>query len=120
MNIRNLNYFKGRLNEWLKVLLHQSESTIVGMQKSEERPVEIIDQAAMENDLGMALRIRTREKFLIRKIQRSLQDIEAGEYGICESCGHRIAVKRLKARPVTRHCIRCKSEMGKRERLTGS
>jgi DnaK suppressor protein len=119
MNSRDLKYFKNRLHEWLDVLLHQSNGAINGMLKYAERPIDTVDQAAMENERAMALRIRTREKFLIRKIQQSLQDIEIGEYGICDVCGERITLKRLKARPVTRHCIRCKTEMEKRERLVG-
>jgi DnaK suppressor protein len=117
MNSRDLKYFKKRLNEWLEVLEHQSEITLNGMRKTAERPIEVIEQAAMENDRNLALRFRTREKFLIRKIQQSLQDIESGEYGVCDICGDRITVKRLRVRPVTRHCIDCKTEMEKRERL---
>ena len=119
MNSRDLKYFKKRLNEWLEVLSYQSNITINGMQKDTERPIEILEQAAMENEHALALRIRTREQFLIRKIQQSLRDIDTGEYGICDVCGERIGVKRLKVRPVTRHCIRCKMEMEKRERLIG-
>ena len=119
MNSRDLNYLKKRLNKWLEVLLHQSNTTIDGMRKYTEHPIDMIDQAALENDRALVLRIRTREQFLILKIQQSLRDIDAGNYGICEHCGDRIGVKRLKARPVTRHCIRCKMEMEKRERLIG-
>jgi DnaK suppressor protein len=57
---------------------------------------------------------------LIKKIRRSLEDIEEGVYGICESCGEDISVERLKARPVTRHCIRCKTQIEAREKLTGT
>jgi len=119
MNSRDLKYFKKRLHEWLEVLEHQSNGAINGMINSAERPIETLDQAAMENERAMALRIRTREKFLISKIQQSLQDIESGEYGFCDHCGERIAVKRLKARPVARYCFLCKTEMEKRERLVG-
>jgi DnaK suppressor protein len=119
MNSRDLKYFEKRLHEWLDVLQHQSNGTITGMLNYTDRPIDIIDQAAVENERAMALRIRTREEFLIRKIQQSLQDIEIGEYGICDACGERIGLKRLKARPVARHCIRCKTEMEKRESLVG-
>ena len=46
------------------------------MQNYAERPIEIVDQAVMENERALALRIRTREKFLIQKILQSLQDID--------------------------------------------
>ena len=42
-----------------------------------------------------------------------------GTFGICEMCGAPIAVKRLKARPVTAHCIDCKRVRETFERLTG-
>jgi len=119
MNSRDLNYFKKRLNEWLEVLLHQEGAAIKEMQNYNEHPIEDIDRANIENERSLALRIQTREKFLIRKIQQSLRDIDYGNYGICDVCGDRIAVKRLKVRPVTRHCIQCKTEMEKRERLIG-
>ena len=32
---------------------------------------------------------------------------EAGDYGICESCGRPIAAERLAARPAARTCIDC-------------
>ena len=119
MTSRDLKYFKKRLQEWLEILQHQSNGTINGMLNNIERPIEIIEQAAVENERAMAHRFRRREEFLIRKIEQSLHDIEIGEYGICDVCGERITLKRLKARPVARHCIRCKTEMEKRERLVG-
>jgi len=38
---------------------------------------------------------------LIKKIRKSLEDIENGDYGIFEDCGEDISIERLKARPVT-------------------
>jgi DnaK suppressor protein len=114
MNSRDLKYFKKRLNKWLDVLLHQSNTTIDGMRKCAEHPIDMIDQAALENERTLVLQIRTREQFLILKIQQSLRDIDSGNYGIFEICGDRIGVKRLKARPVTRHCIYCKTQMEKK------
>ena len=46
-----------------------------------------------------------------------LVDRANGDYAICERCGEDIAIKRLKANPVARHCIRCKTEIETRERL---
>ncbi|MDE7065060.1 MAG: TraR/DksA C4-type zinc finger protein, partial [Desulfovibrionaceae bacterium] len=54
---------------------------------------------------------------LIRKIQAALQRIEDGSYGLCEECGEEIGVARLKARPVTRLCINCKSKQEEDEHL---
>jgi DnaK suppressor protein len=63
--------------------------------------------------------MRDRESILIRKIKKSLEDIEDGVYWYCEECSDEIAIARLKARPVARRCIRCKTRQEERERLTG-
>ncbi len=81
------------------------------------------DELADENDLASSeyllsfeLRIRDREKFLLRKIEDALELMEQGLYGVCESCGEDISSGRLKARPVTTMCIRCKEEQERKEK----
>jgi RNA polymerase-binding transcription factor len=37
----------------------------------------------------------------------ALRRLAEGTYGVCETCGHPIAVERLAARPVARTCITC-------------
>jgi DnaK suppressor protein len=72
---------------------------------------DINDQASLESERSFELRIKDRERKLIGKVQEALKKISDGSYGICESCGEPIGVKRLQARPVTGLCINCKSEM---------
>ena len=55
------------------------------------------DRAALEADRNFMLRIRDREAKLIKKIREALERIENDTYGICESCGEDISIKRLKA-----------------------
>ena len=50
-----------------------------------------------------------RERKLIKKIEESLELIETGEYGFCESCGAEIGIRRLEARPTATLCIDCKT-----------
>jgi DnaK suppressor protein len=40
-----------------------------------------------------------------------------GTFGVCESCGGEISMKRLKARPVTTLCIECKTKQEEDERV---
>lgn len=40
-------------------------------------------------------------------IRKALQRIEAGNYGVCGSCGQRIETQRLSAVPTAETCIRC-------------
>tara|TARA_R110002072_G_scaffold70267_2_gene169864 strand:+ start:421 stop:738 length:318 start_codon:yes stop_codon:yes gene_type:complete len=46
----------------------------------------------------------------IDAIKAALERIEAGQYGICTSCGDEIAAARLQALPYTTLCIACASK----------
>ena len=43
------------------------------------------------------------------RVERALQRLDAGTYGICEVCGGPIGDGRLQARPTARVCIGCAS-----------
>ena len=45
----------------------------------------------------------------IDEIDRSLEKIPAGTYGICEKCGVNIPKERLRALPYAALCVQCKS-----------
>ncbi len=47
----------------------------------------------------------------IEQIDIAINDILAGEYGICEDCGDEISLKRLEAVPWTRLCIDCAGDL---------
>ena len=119
MNQRDLKYFKRRLQQWLESLEEQAGHTVSYFRQYDERAADPLDQAALEYERNFTLRIHNREDLLIRKIKQSLQDIEDGEYGLCEGCGNPIGVKRLKVRPVARYCIKCKTRAEKKERVLG-
>lgn len=75
-----------------------------------------VDLASSEWDQSMNLRLRDRERVLLKKIEIALEKMEKGEFGICEECGEEIGMKRLEARPVTELCIQCKEEQEKVEK----
>lgn len=76
---------------------------------------DLSDQASAEMDQNFLLRLKDRERKLIKKIDEALNRIAAGEYGICERCGQEIPYPRLKARPVTTLCIECKTQQEQEE-----
>lgn len=78
-----------------------------------------IDLASSEYAQSMVFRLRDREKFLLKKIDRALLRIDDGTFGVCERCEEPISTKRLEARPVTTLCIRCKEEEEKKEKSYG-
>jgi len=55
---------------------------------------------------------RSLEKAL-RDINKSLERIERGTYGICKYCGKEIGEERLEARPVSGACVECKEKLTK-------
>jgi DnaK suppressor protein len=75
------------------------------------------DQAVAELDNNFLLRLRGREQKLLKKIDEAISRIDSGSYGVCESCGGPINVKRLEARPVTTLCIECKTRQEEEEKL---
>jgi len=50
-----------------------------------------------------------REGRFLDHLDRALERIEDGTYGICMECGHLISRERLEAVPHARLCIECKS-----------
>ncbi|WP_457755151.1 TraR/DksA family transcriptional regulator [Thermovibrio ammonificans] len=80
---------------------------------------DIIDMSTDEFLRTFEMRIRDREAKYLKKIEKALQKIEDGTYGICEKCGACIGYERLKLRPVAELCIKCKLEQEKFERKFG-
>ena len=114
-----LKYFKNLLNEKLDELLMEANKTVTGMSGLKENMPDPTDRATLESDRNFTLRIRDRERKLIGKIKDALERIENGTYGICESCEEEISDKRLRARPVTTLCIKCKKKQEDEERMRG-
>ena len=80
---------------------------------------DVSDQASAEVDQNFSMRIRERERKLLKKIDEALERMDAATYGICERCGGDIPYKRLKARPVTTLCIECKTLQEREEQARG-
>jgi DnaK suppressor protein len=112
-------YFKGVLSRRLGALISDEKKSVDEFSDMQEESPDPVDQASMESDRDFNLRIRERESRLIAKITDALSRIEDGTYGICEKCGKPISVERLKVRPVTTLCIRCKKKQEAAERLRG-
>ena len=56
------------------------------------------------------LRFATREGLYLKKLNKTLKLMTAGDYGTCDDCGDSISFTRLKARPTSNMCITCKEE----------
>ena len=76
---------------------------------------DIYDDASSERDRELSLLLGDRDRQKLIEIDDALHRIDTGEYGVCESCGERIAPARIKAQPFTRLCINCKAEEERQE-----
>lgn len=114
---------KERIEEIKRKLLKQREQILndagltISNLPSNNNYAEIGDIATQEIDRSFLLRLRDRERKLLKKIEKTIEKIENGTYGICESCGAEIPIERLEARPVTDLCIQCKTEQEEAEKL---
>ena len=119
MKKKDIKYFNELLTNRLEELLSQADDTVVGMTAPKENFPDPTDRASLEADRNFMLRIRDRESKLIKKVKKALERIENNTFGICESCGEDISIKRLKARPVTTQCIECKTKEEALEKALG-
>lgn len=117
MKKTELKKFKEILGERKKEILDQAASVKEPVYSfKEEDLLDEVDLASSESDQNMSIRLRDRERILLKKIEKAIKKIDDGDYGICESCGEEISARRLEARPVTDLCIRCKEEQERVER----
>ncbi|HID97333.1 MAG TPA: RNA polymerase-binding protein DksA [Thermodesulfobacteriaceae bacterium] len=119
MEQAQLDYFKKLLQAKLDELLDEADKTLVEMTDMDDHFPDPTDRASIESERSFELRIRDRERKLIKKIKKSLEMIEEGTYGECQECGEDIGTKRLEARPVTTLCIKCKSKQEQVEKARG-
>jgi DnaK suppressor protein len=109
---------KKKLLKQRNELLSEAEQTLNSKISTEKESFpDPTDQAVAELDNNFLLRLRGREQKLLKKIDEAIARIEDGSYGVCESCGERINIKRLEARPVTTLCIECKTRQEEEEKL---
>lgn len=115
---------ESQLEVFRKLLLEKRESVVQRARATMEKEMTVdssdlpdeMDLAASEYMQSFTFRLRGRDRFFLQKIDKALQKIDEGEFGLCEDCGEPINQKRLEARPETELCIRCKEDQERQER----
>ncbi len=118
MSAAQLAHFRTLLLAWKEDLLTEAERTKSYIHEETSTMPDINDRATQEEEFALALRTRDRERKLIRKIDKSLADIDSEDYGYCDTCGTEIGLKRLEARPTATQCIDCKTLAEIKEKQT--
>ncbi len=101
-------YYQSKLEIMLNELLEGSGDTVQEMKSTNQEFPDPTDRANYESERNTALRIRDRERKLIKKIRSAIVRLEEETYNVCRECGDYIRKQRLNARPVTTLCINCK------------
>lgn len=109
MNEKQLAHFREILLKWKSELMEEVDRTVSHMKDDAANFPDPADRATQEEEFSLELRTRDRERKLIKKIDSTLDLIEAEDYGYCDACGIEIGVKRLEARPTASLCIDCKT-----------
>jgi DnaK suppressor protein len=109
MSPAQLSHFRAILNDWKRQLMEEVDRTVHHMKDESTNLPDPADRATQEEEFSFELRTRDRERKLIKKIDKALEDISAGDYGFCAACGIEIGIRRLEARPTATLCIDCKT-----------
>ncbi|MFT6202310.1 MAG: DnaK suppressor protein [Granulosicoccus sp.] len=119
MNEKHLEHFKNLLFAWKTELMEEVDRTVSHMQDEASNFPDPADRASQEEEFSLELRTRDRERKLIKKIDKTIEHIDADDYGFCESCGVEIGIRRLEARPTATQCVDCKTLAEIKERQVG-
>ena len=119
MKAKKKDYFRELLTGQLEGLLGKNSHNAGSVAEKTEKLLDFTDQATQESDMNFNIHMKERDSKLFAKIKEALERVKDGTYGICEECGQKISEVRLKARPVTTMCIKCKRKQENEERLRG-
>ncbi len=108
-----------QINTIREKLIAERERILETAQKDEERQKYLIDRNELSDPVDEAsanmqashdIRVKNRESFYLRKLNKTIQRVNDPEFGLCSECGLEISFERLKARPTAELCIGCKEE----------
>ncbi len=68
-------------------------------------PTEAAELAAETAERQLGLTIREAAEASLRDVERALERVEKGTYGVCLACGRPIADGRLEAKPEAEYCV---------------
>jgi DnaK suppressor protein len=118
MNEAQLTFFRQRLLELRAQLLNNADDTGQHLRENEVT-TDPSDRATLEEEYTLELRTRDRERKLLKKVEKSIKQIDDGSYGFCEETGEPIGVARLLARPTATLSIEAQERRERVQKLYG-
>lgn len=95
------NALRKRIGRQLEDLAHLNQAKAMG---------DVADAAFESTGEEIASQMAELEARELAQIERALQRLKNGTYGICEGCGGKIPIARLDALPYSTLCIKCQRE----------
>lgn len=86
---------------------------------AEQVPGDEADLAAEDAEISLETRLMDRDAKLLREVERALDKVKGGSYGLCEGTDEPIGYARLKLRPWTRYSVTYKEELEREEKRFG-
>ena len=77
------------------------------------------DQASEDAEVALETRLMDRDAKLLREVERALEKVKNGTYGLCEGTDEPIGYARLKLRPWTRYSVTYKEELEREQKRQG-
>ena len=118
MSEAQLASFRQRLLAEESALRSAANATTQHLQETEAAP-DPTDRASAEEEHTLELRVRDRERRLLKKIAQALHRIEDRSYGWCEETGEPIGIARLLARPTASLCLEAQERHEAKKRQYG-
>lgn len=87
---------------------------------AEQAPGDEADLASEDAEISLETRLMDRDAKLLREVERALEKVQMGTYGLCEGTDEPIGYARLKLRPWTRYSVTYKEELEREEKRLGS
>ena len=92
--------------------------------RGEEREVihdvgDEMDEASNEGATALSAKLLERDAQLLREINRALEKMREGSYGLCEGTGEQIGFPRLNLRPWARYSVAYQEELEHEARTRG-
>lgn len=118
MNAAQLAFFKQKLLEMKSQLVGNAGLTSEHLRDNDMVP-DPADRATIEEEHALELRVRERERKLMKKIDEALARIADGTYGWCEETGEPIGVARLIARPTATLSVEAQQRRELKQKMYG-
>ncbi|PUE29273.1 RNA polymerase-binding protein DksA [Limnohabitans sp. JirII-29] len=119
MNDIQMAFFRLKLSKLKDEVLSNASETTEHLREDTVVTPDPADRATIEEEHALELRTRDRERKLLKKIEQSINRIDAGDYGYCDETGEAIGVGRLLARPTATLSLEAQERRELKQKMFG-